>query len=80
MRVSVALFLTSLAGMEIGAALIGLWCVGVTLICWSAALGGYALYRDDKAVPVIDAGGVTEERHFMNEVVAQHAKRLGGAA
>lgn len=80
MRVSVALFLTSLLGMETGAALVGLWCVGVTLIGWSAGLGAYALLRDTSPKQAPEITGVTEERHFMNEVVAQHARSLSGAA
>jgi hypothetical protein len=51
MRVSVALFLLSLAGMIGGAWLIGQWCVGVVLLVWSAALGAFALLRNSPESP-----------------------------
>jgi hypothetical protein len=75
MRVSVALFLISLLGMEAGAALVGLWCVGVSLIGWSAALGAYALLRNVPDKHVAKDG--SEEQHFIREVIAH---KVGTAA
>lgn len=46
MRVSVALFLLSLAGTIGGAHMVGQWCVGAVLIVWSGAVGVFALLRD----------------------------------
>ncbi len=47
MRQSVILLLLSLAGVLGGAALIGLWALGLAIIADSVAVGVYALLRDD---------------------------------
>ena len=47
MRSSVLLLLVSLAGILGGAALIGLWALGLAIIADSVAVGVYALRRDD---------------------------------
>lgn len=47
MRSSVVLLLVSLAGVLGGAALIGLWALGVAIIADSVAVGVYALLRED---------------------------------
>ena len=47
MRLSVFLLLVSLAGVLGGAALIGVWALGVAIIADSVAVGVYALLRDD---------------------------------
>ncbi len=47
MRLSVVLLLCSLAGVMGGAALIGLWALGLAIIADSVAVGVYALLRDD---------------------------------
>ena len=47
MRLSVVLLLCSLAGVIGGAALVGRWAVGVAIVADSAAVGVYALRRDD---------------------------------
>ena len=47
MRLSVVLLLVSLAGVMGGAALIGLWALGLAIIVDSAAVGVYALLRED---------------------------------
>jgi hypothetical protein len=46
-RLSIALLLVSLLGVLGGAALIGLWALGVALAADSLLLGVYALARDD---------------------------------
>jgi hypothetical protein len=46
MRLSVVLLLLSLAGVLGGAALIGLWALGVAVIADSVAVGVYGLLRD----------------------------------
>ena len=46
MRQSVALLLCSLAGIMGGAALIGLWALGLAIIADSVAVGVFALLRD----------------------------------
>jgi hypothetical protein len=46
-RRSVVLLLCSLAGVLGGAALIGLWALGVAIIADSVAVGVYALLADD---------------------------------
>jgi len=46
-RLSIALLLVSLAGMLGGAALIGVWALGVAVVADSLLLGVYALARDD---------------------------------
>jgi hypothetical protein len=48
MRQSVILLLCSLAGIMGGAALIGLWALGLAIIADSVAVGVYALLRDDE--------------------------------
>lgn len=70
MRLSVALLLTALLGVVIGAYLIGPWCVGLAIIGDSIVIGAYALLRDDgsdRAEPIIS--GVTEEQRFIHSVV-----------
>jgi hypothetical protein len=47
MRLSVILLLLSLAGVMGGAALIGLWALGLAIVADSVAVGVYALLRDD---------------------------------
>lgn len=47
MRQSVILLLCSLAGIMGGAALIGLWALGLAIIADSVAVGVYALLHDD---------------------------------
>jgi hypothetical protein len=47
MRQSVTLLLLSLAGIMGGAALIGLWALGLAIVADSVAVGVYALQRDD---------------------------------
>ena len=47
MRLSIVLLLLSLAGVLGGAALIGLWALGLAVIADSVAVGVYALLRDD---------------------------------
>ena len=47
MRLSIALLLASLAGVLAGAALIGVWALGVAVVADSLLLGVYALARDD---------------------------------
>ena len=47
MRSSVVLLLVSLAGVLGGAALIGMWALGLAIIADSVAVGVYALRRDD---------------------------------
>lgn len=49
MRSSVALLLCSLAGILGGAALIGMWALGLALIFDSLCVGVFALLRDDPA-------------------------------
>lgn len=46
-RLSVVLLLLSLAGILGGAALIGVWALGLAVIADSVAVGVYALLRDD---------------------------------
>ena len=47
MRSSVVLLLLSLAGILGGAALIGMWALGLAIIADSVAVGVYALLHDD---------------------------------
>ena len=49
MRQSAALLLVSLAGVLGGAALIGVWALGLALIFDSLCVGVFALLRDDAA-------------------------------
>ena len=51
MRLSAALLLSSLAGIMGGAALIGLWALGLGIIVDSVAVGVYALLREDEDRP-----------------------------
>ena len=51
MRLSAALLLASLAGIMGGAALIGLWALGLAIIVDSVAVGVYALLREDESRP-----------------------------
>ena len=55
MRSSIVLLLVSLAGVLGGAALIGVWALGVAIIADSVAVGVYALLRDDgdRAAPSV---------------------------
>lgn len=46
MRLSVALLLLSLAGILGGAALIGMWALGLAVIFDSLCIGAYALNRE----------------------------------
>jgi hypothetical protein len=46
-RSSVLLLLVSLAGIMGGAALIGVWALGLAIIADSVAVGVYALLHDD---------------------------------
>jgi hypothetical protein len=46
MRLSAALLVVSLLGVLGGAALIGLWALGLAVIADSVAVGVYALLRD----------------------------------
>jgi hypothetical protein len=55
MRSSVLLLLVSLAGILGGAALIGLWALGLAIIADSVAVGVYALLRDTPATPAVHA-------------------------
>lgn len=58
MRLSVVLLLVSLAGIMGGAALIGLWALGLGIIVDSVAVGVYALLREDESRPAVSAGEV----------------------
>jgi len=51
MRLSIVLLFVSLAGILGGAALIGLWALGLGIIADSIAVGVYALLRDDENLP-----------------------------
>ena len=55
MRSSVLLLLVSLAGVLGGAALIGVWALGLAIIFDSLAVGVYALLRDTPAAPSVRA-------------------------
>lgn len=57
MRQSALLLLLSLAGIMGGAALIGLWALGLAIIADSVAVGVFALLRDDggRAAPSVHA-------------------------
>jgi hypothetical protein len=54
-RSSIALLLVSLAGILGGAALIGVWALGLAVIADSVAVGVYALLREDsgRAAPSV---------------------------
>lgn len=49
MRLSVVLLLVSLAGIMGGAALIGLWALGLAIITDSVAVGVFALLRESES-------------------------------
>ena len=53
MRSSVLLLLVSLAGILGGAALIGVWALGLAIIADSVAVGVFALLRDTPAAPSV---------------------------
>jgi hypothetical protein len=55
MRSSVLMLLCSLAGILGGAALIGLWALGLAIIFDSLAVGVFALLRDAPAAPAVHA-------------------------
>ncbi len=61
MRQSVTLLLCSLAGVLLGAALIGVAALGGAVIFDSLCVGVWALARDDglPSVPQVRAGGMT---------------------
>jgi hypothetical protein len=46
-RLSVTLFLVSLAGAVFGASMVGRWAVGLVVVAYSLAVGVFALLRDD---------------------------------
>ena len=54
MRLSVTLFLLSLAGALFGGHLIGEWAVGAVIVVYSLLLGVFALFRDDGRQPVAE--------------------------
>lgn len=49
MRLSAVLLAVSLAGIMGGAALIGMWALGLAIIADSVAVGAYALLREGQA-------------------------------
>ena len=55
MRSSVVLLLVSLAGVLGGAALIGVWALGLAIIADSVAVGVFALMREVPEAPVVHA-------------------------
>ena len=57
MRSSVVLLLVSLAGIMGGAALIGVWALGLAIIADSVAVGVFALRRDVPEASVRDVPG-----------------------
>ena len=57
MRSSVVLLLVSLAGVMGGAALIGVWALGLAIIADSVAVGVFALRRDFPPPSVRDVPG-----------------------
>jgi hypothetical protein len=71
-RLSVALLLLSLAGILGGAALIGLWALGLAIIADSVAVGVYALLRED--------GGRAAPSVHDVPTLAQVLERARGAA
>jgi hypothetical protein len=50
-RLSVVLLLVSLAGVLGGAALIGMWALGLGIVADSVAVGVYALLRETEGRP-----------------------------
>jgi hypothetical protein len=50
-RLSLGLLAVSMAGMVAGAALIGLWAVGLAVIAGSMALAVFALLREPESRP-----------------------------
>jgi hypothetical protein len=74
-RLSVTLFLLSLAGAVYGASMIGRWAVGLVVLAYSLALGVFALLRDDaKPQPALYPVG-TEEERFRRHVVETQGRR-----
>jgi len=71
-RLSVVLLLLSLAGILGGAALIGLWAVGLAIIADSVAVGVYGLLRDAGGRP---APSVHEAPTLAN--ILERARRAG---
>lgn len=57
MRTSVLMLLGALAGVMGGAALIGVWALGLAIIADSVAVGVFALRRDFPAPSVRDVPG-----------------------
>ena len=73
MRLSVVLLLVSLAGVLGGAALIGLWALGLAVIADSVAVGVYALLLEDE-------GRARPSVHAVTSSVAdvlERARRAG---
>jgi hypothetical protein len=68
----VVLLLCSLAGVLGGAALIGLWALGVAIIFDSLAVGAYALLADDES-------GARPSVHEV-PTLAQYLQRVRDAA
>jgi phage-related minor tail protein len=73
-RQSVILLLCSLAGIMGGAALIGLWALGLAIVADSVAVGVYALLRDDEARAAVP------QVHGIPSDVAKFIERVRGAA
>jgi hypothetical protein len=73
MRLSVVLLLLSLAGILGGAALIGVWALGLAVIADSVAVGVYALLREDGARP---APSVHELPPTLENIL-ERARRAG---
>jgi hypothetical protein len=48
-RLSILLFIASLAGAVYGASMVGRWAVGLVVVAYSLAVGAFALLRDDGA-------------------------------
>lgn len=59
MRLSAVLLLLSLAGIMGGAALIGVWALGLAIVADSVAVGVFALLRDDQGRAQPSAEGAT---------------------
>jgi hypothetical protein len=67
MRLSVVLLCCSLAGIILGAALIGTAAVGAAVIFDSLSVGLWALMRDDGAGPQVAALGEARTLHDIFE-------------
>jgi hypothetical protein len=71
-RLSAVLLLCSLAGVLGGAALIGIWALGLAIIADSVAVGVYALQRDDGTgapqVHAVPDGTPSDVRKFIQRV------------